>query len=193
MAEIGTAELIYINASSINGYFFDAILETTHDSELAITTHPVQVGADIADHSYLEAQKVTMRVGMSDVMQDVVAGQFASPSRSVSAFQTLQELQASRIPFRIQTHYRAYDNMLIKALSSHDDSATMNGLDCTVTMQEIMVAQTMTVKVSKRPATTQPADSGVLSVRDVNETILYANPALGNAFQSVAGFLDSLF
>jgi hypothetical protein len=164
MAEALLEQLIYI-APNVHGYFFDAVIETNHQSDLKITTHPVQTGADVADHAYMEAQSVTMRVKMSDVMEDIIPGQFPGAlapgiSRSASAFQILQDLQASRVPLRVQTLLRAYENMLIKALSAKESADSMNGLDCTVTLQEVIVAQTQTVKVSKRVQTTGKTDGG---------------------------------
>ncbi len=39
-------ELIYVK-TNLNGIFFDAFLSMTHESDLTVTTHPVQQGASV--------------------------------------------------------------------------------------------------------------------------------------------------
>lgn len=172
------ADLIYVK-TNIAGYFFDAFVDMEHQSDLKITSHPVQQGANVADHAYLEAKTLTMRIKMSDAVPSIVSGQFSQCyTRSVSAYRILLELQASRIPFRVHTRLQAYDNMLIKSIVAPDDVNTLYGLECTVTMQELLVAQVQTVKVSKRMQTTGSTDNGVVAVQQVDQSILSKGEAL---------------
>ena len=72
--------------TNIGGFFFDAFLKIDHNSRLKITDHPVEEGANIADHAYVEPQSLTMEVGMSDVCNSLIEGQFQQKyTRSVSA------------------------------------------------------------------------------------------------------------
>lgn len=165
-------ELIYVK-TNIGGYFFDGFIDHEHQDDLEITSHPVQNGANVADHAYLKPATLTMHIKMSDVLTDIVPGQFVKDyTRSVSAYNILRELQAQRVPFRVHTRLRAYENMLIKSIVANDDYTTRFGLDCTVTMQEVIVAQTQTVKVSKRQQTTGATDSGVTGLVKVDQSIL---------------------
>lgn len=179
---VPVAELILIK-TNLAGYFFDAFMDMEHQSDLKITTHPVQLGANVADHAYLEPKKLTMHIKMSDAVASIVPGQFtAGYTRSVSAFLILQELQASRVPFRVHTRLRAYENMLIESLVAPDDVNSLYGLECTVTMKEILVATTQTVKVSKRMQTTGRSDGGVVAVQKVEDesTAYRLNKIAGN-------------
>ena len=165
-------ELIYVK-TNIGGYFFDGFIDNEHQDDLEITSHPVQNGASVADHAYLKPATLTMHIKMSDVLTDIVPGQFTKDyTRSVSAYNVLRDLQAQRVPLRVHTRLRAYENMLIKSIVANDDYTTVNGLDCTVTMQEILVAQTQTVKVSKRQQTTGSTDGGVTGLIKVDQSIL---------------------
>lgn len=166
------SDLIYVK-TNIAGYFFDAFLDMEHTSEMKITTHPVQQGANVADHAYLEPKTLRMRIKMSDAVASVIPSQFTMAyTKSVSAYRVLLELQASRIPFRVHTRLQAYENMLIKSIVAPDDVNTIYGMECTVTMQELLVAQVQTVKVSKRMQTTGSTDGGVVAVKKPDASIL---------------------
>lgn len=166
------SDLIYVK-TNIAGYFFDAFLDMEHSSEMKITSHPVQQGANVADHAYLEPKMLTMHIKMSDAVESIVNGQFTQAyTKSASAYRVLLDLQASRVPFRVHTRLQAYNNMLIKSIVAPDDVNTIYGMECTVIMQELLVAQVQTVKVSKRIHTTGSTDNGVVAVQKADESIL---------------------
>ena len=51
--------------TDVEGYVFDAVLKLDHERRLAITDHPVEEGANITDHSYLEPKSLSIEIGMS--------------------------------------------------------------------------------------------------------------------------------
>lgn len=164
--------LVYVK-TNIGGWFFDAYLRMTHTSRLKLTQHPTQLGASLTDHAYLEPRELVMEVGMSNVAQSIVPGQFKGGwSRSVQAFKVLKELQASRVPIQVHTRLGLYQNMLIEVLSAPDDYKTLLGLRCTVTMKELLVAQTKTVAISARPSVTSSANRGVQETQQPDQTLL---------------------
>src|SRR5262249_51687603 len=67
-------------ASGPTTYYFDAVFRTDHLSSLTPTRHPVQNGAAITDHTYLEPKRVVLEVGFSDAMDSYVSGQYAGAS-----------------------------------------------------------------------------------------------------------------
>jgi hypothetical protein len=157
-------------------YVFDAVLRTNHATEIKATSHPIQSGANIVDHSYIEPEKLLLEIGMSDAMASFTPGQWKQYStKSISAYKKLKELQYSRLPLTVKTRLNTYDNMIIIRIDSPEDSRTANGLRCTIYLQQIMVAQVSatTVKVSKRAqktnktalGTKQPKDDGSVLVR----------------------------
>lgn len=154
------SQLVYVK-TNIGGYFFDAFLKAEHTTSLTITDHPVETGAAISDHAYVNPAQLVMDVGMTDVAQDIVSGQFGGGwSRSVTAYRLLVQLQQSRIPFQVLTRLNLYSNMLVETISAPDDNTTRYGLKATVTMKEIFVATVQTVKISARPQVTDATAMG---------------------------------
>lgn len=146
----GGSELVYCK-TNIGGLFFDAVLNVSTEHAATITSHPVQSGANISDHMYLEPVIISMEIGMSDAMASMVRGQWSGAyTKSVSAYRRLCELQALRIPFTVMTRLNQYQNMVIKSISVNDDVSTLYGLRATVALQQILMAQAVSEKVSAR-------------------------------------------
>jgi len=165
-------QLVFVK-TNIGGYFFDAVLRSEHTTSLTITDHPVEIGAAISDHSFVNPSILVMEVGMSDVAKSLVKGQFAGGwSRSVTAYKVLLELQKSRIPFQVLTRLNLYKNMLIETMIVPDDKETLYGLKATVTMREIFVATVKTVKISERPQTTDSTQRGEVQAITTDDSIL---------------------
>lgn len=166
-------KLIYLK-TNVAGYFFDAFLSIDHTSKLNITEHPIESGANVSDHAFLEPKELTMEIGMSDCMKSIVSGQFKKGnSRSVTAYRTLIELQAQKVPLQIYTRLGIYRNMLIETISAPDDYKTRYGLNVTVTFREVFIAKTQTVKISARPQVTNTTNTGNIEPVQANESIAY--------------------
>jgi len=159
--------------TQIGDYVFDAYFSIQHDTNLTITQSPVQTGANISDHAYMEPKELTFEIGMSDVMKSVIVGQFSEgQSRSVNAYNVLRTLQEQRIPIQVITRLGVYQNMLIETISAQDDNTTHSGLRATVTMREILVVAVTTVKISARPQTSTTTNSGDQKAEKADESIL---------------------
>ena len=52
--------------TSIGGLVFDAVLKTDHTSKVTATSHPVESGANISDHAFVEPAEISLEVGVSD-------------------------------------------------------------------------------------------------------------------------------
>ena len=171
---------VYVK-TNIGGWFFDAIFQTDYTRELYITQFPVETGASISDHSYIKPVKLVFQIGMSDVATSLVSWQFTGESgrtRSLTAFDVIAQLQTQRIPVNIQTRLGGFGNMLVQSISIPDDYKTLHGLRASVTMQEIFVASTTTVKISANPQTTDSTNRGNPEPLQLNGSIL--NQALTN-------------
>lgn len=122
-------------------YFFDAVFRTEHTSELRITEHPVQTGANISDHAYQIPYRLVMQIGMSDTMDSYQAGAWSDTSgKSVAAYQALIGLQQSRALLSITTRLTNYSNMLIESIRSDDTAETQYGLKAIVTFRQVLFA-----------------------------------------------------
>jgi hypothetical protein len=169
----GDKQQLILLKSNISGYFFDAVLRSEHHSALKITTHPVQSGANVADHAYVEPATLTMELGMSDVMPGIIETQFTDQSsRSISAFQVLRKLQADRMPLQVTTRLHTYKNMMLEELTVPDDYKTQFGLRATVRFTEILVAKVSKVTVSSKPHITEKTNKGKQQPTDPPDTAL---------------------
>lgn len=138
------------SGTNIGGYVFDAFLRMDHQSRLEITKHPVQIGANITDHSYSQPKIIEFEIGMTDVAKaSKYNKQFDSGnSRSVTAYKILKQMQEQRIPLQVTTRLGIFNNMLIKEVRSPDDYLTKHGLRATVIMEEVPMASVGTYKMS---------------------------------------------
>lgn len=142
--------------TNIGGYFFDGFLKVKHEKKTVITTNPVETGASIADHAYIEPTTLSMSIVVSDVHTSLIPEQFQGSNklRHVNAWNVLKQLQNDRIPCSVLTKLDLYNNMLIESLSAEDDDTTYNSLRADVVLKEIPIARVRTVKISAADQTT---------------------------------------
>ncbi|HWQ41327.1 MAG TPA: hypothetical protein VN456_04750 [Desulfosporosinus sp.] len=166
--------LVYLK-TNIAGYFFDAVLQTNYTRSLTITSHPVETGAAISDHAFVNPVELTMQIGMSDCATSIIPGQFTQgDSRSVRAFEILEKLQSQRVPMQVMSRLGLFKNMLIETIAVPDDYTTQYGLKATVTMKEVFVATVQTVKISARPQVTDSTNRGTVEVETPNKSVTKA-------------------
>lgn len=154
------------------GYFFDAFLNVNYTSELTITNHPVQNGANVSDHAYQEPVTIKMEILMSDsaVNYDDDTGADSNSNstfeglgytRSVGAYRLLRQLQKDRRVFTIGTRLEEFQNMMIESINVDDDVETLYGLKATVTLKQVFIANEKVVKASLRSQTTETTSTTV--------------------------------
>ncbi len=173
MAQSLPAAQTVLLRTSLGGYVFDAILNVQHESTLTITQHTVETGAAVSDHAYVNPARLTLQIGMSDVATPIGDQFTGGSSRSVTAYQLLLDLQASRIPLRLTTRLKSYDNMLIQSISAPDDHTTAYGLRATIVLQQVFVAVVRTVKISSRPHITDSTNRGTVEPVPADASWLY--------------------
>ncbi len=165
-------QLVYVK-SNIGGYFFDAIIREEHTSTIRKTEHPVQTGANITDHAYNLPAQLVMEIGMSDVMDSLVPGQYSDgPTKSISAYQTLLKLQHARLPLEVLTRLNYYQNMLIEEINAPDDYKTQFGLRCIIRFGEIFVVEVAKTTVSARPQASSQTQKGTVQATEPPPTVL---------------------
>lgn len=139
---------------SIGSVFFDAVFSTTHEANVTITTQPVQSGANIADHAYLEPDSVTMEIGMSD------ASEGAGANHSVNAYAMLRAVMEAREPISLYTRLKSYTNMIVVSISATDDYTTANALKASVMLQKILIVNVATVTVQQTVTSSKSETKG---------------------------------
>lgn len=143
---------------SIGGLVFDAILKTDHTSKITATSHPIESGANVSDHAFVEPKEISIEVGVSDC--ETGNGTFGSGNRSVNAFKELIKLQESRQLISVVTRFKTYNNMLIMSVSVPDDYTVMNSFKANLMLREIPIVSTSRVKVSERGGSDQAQKAG---------------------------------
>jgi hypothetical protein len=142
-------------------YVFDGVLRLHHSQRATPSRIPVQTLSNLTDHVMLDPAVLSMDVIMSDVMDSYTAGQWqGNPSKSISCFQVLDNLRASRIPLTVTTRLKTYTNCFITDLPTEDTVRTRHGLRLTVMFEQIFVASVATQSISARPQTTDSNELG---------------------------------
>lgn len=103
------------------------IMKEDHLSTLGITENPIETGAKITDHSYVEPKKLTL--------------DFAD-ANAAATYNALVRFQESRTPFICVSGLYLYQNMLIKSLSAQRDRQTSRILSGKAELQEIIIVST---------------------------------------------------
>lgn len=149
------------NASQSTTYFFDAIMRVGHDQDAVVTEHPIQSGASISDHIYLVPARVELEIGMSDVLDSYVSGQYSdNSSKSVSAYQKLLYLQGLGVPLTVTTRLNTYNNMVIESIRADDSVETLYGLRARVRFKQIIVGTVSVTTQSARPNASDSTNPG---------------------------------
>jgi len=138
----------------------DCTIQESHNDTLTVTDHPVQQGASISDHAYLNPAQLVMQIGYSNSSR-LAAG---NENYVSDKYQELLDLQASREPFSVATGKRVYDNMLIAGIAVVTDEKTEAVLMCSVTLRQVIIVETETVAVP--PADQQAAPENTAAVQN---------------------------
>lgn len=114
----------------------DVVVREIHESDLMITTNPVEFGANVADHAYLEPKRLRL---------DAVAGSRPGIAANVAgAYQSLLRLQEAREPFDVVTGLALYRNMLVHRITVDRDAKFARVLFFSAELQEVIIVDTET-------------------------------------------------
>lgn len=152
---LGLQQLLMVK-TNLGGYFFDAVFSVDTEHSLTVTQHPVQTGANISDHAFVNPIRMTMQVGVSDAMAYRAGADYGGDgkTKSVQAYRLLCKLQELRTPMQVVTRLNTYQNMLIESIDVSDDASTLCALKATVNLVQVLVVNVGTEKVSARKWTT---------------------------------------
>jgi hypothetical protein len=154
--------------------------ERHHDS-VVVTSHPVQMGAEVSDHAYKLPAEVTLRYGWSNSPKQSLAAQTAGIGASLigggsigqaaaagfgigasaqvnEVYDFLLGLHSAKTLFDLYTGKRLYSNMLIQDLDTETDYTTENAMVVTIHCKQLIIARTQIIsfgvdaqKGSKQP------------------------------------------
>lgn len=146
---------------SIGGIQLDAVISEAHDNEVTVTDNPVELGADITDHSIIKPKVVNITATVTDTplgsaafgeIVDTVTGLFGTSTaenltRSVTAYNALVQLQETREPIEIQTKLKLYQNMIITRVTTAQDVNTSREVVMRITAREVLITESEIVKL----------------------------------------------
>lgn len=148
--------------------------------ELEITQHPVQRGAAITDHAYLNPATVAIRfIYTPDLFSSTPLDQL---------YQELLNLQSSREPFTIVTGKRLYQNMLFRALRVDTDVRTENVLSVNGDFQQVILVDIEETNVPPKDQQKIPEKTDMTSnLGDKKATPIDTSTVDTNALTASAG------
>lgn len=139
------AELITISPARFFGPIKALVtFEEVQTDRQTITSHPVEQGAEISDHAFDEPAEVNIRFGATN--SSVEAG--GDEGYVTNLYQQILALKSKRIPFRIQTGKRLYDNMLLTEITVTTDERSEAALMITAHCRQIIIVKTQVVAVA---------------------------------------------
>jgi hypothetical protein len=149
-------------ARKIGGISIQVVVNEQTTDTLTITKQPVQQGASITDHAFLEPTTFSHSVYFA-------APGFTGGDSLSQLYSQLQKLQASAEPFDIVTPKRIYKSMLMTTLTMTVDKLTENCLAIHASYQQIILVPLQATTVprinQKSPAkTAATANTGNQSV-----------------------------
>lgn len=130
----------------------DVTISEMHSDEVAVTAHPVDVGAQINDHAYRQPALVVCSFGWSDssrLVNSLFDGSLFKGMETVKdVYEKLLTLKDARQPVKLSTSKRVYENVLITKLQTTTTIDTENSAIIEITFQEILVARARTVTLA---------------------------------------------
>ncbi len=121
------------------------VSEQTTDT-LTITRQPVQQGASIADHAYMEPTAFSHSIYFTS--GGTTLG-FSAGKSLDQIYKDLLELQSSAIPFDIVTPKRIYHDMLMASLTQTTDKLTENCLAIHASYQQVIIVPILATTVPR--------------------------------------------
>lgn len=106
----------------------------SHVSKLDVTKLPVESGADITDHAYIQPKEVTVKIWIGGTGRNIF-GQFTA----AAGYQALVSFQQARIPFFYISSLTVYKDMLISEISAPVTVDNGNALEATIKLQQVLL------------------------------------------------------
>lgn len=148
----------------------NATVQEQHTDTLAVTRHPVQIGAVIADHAYMQPFQLTIEAAWSNSSIEAAVNAFQSnnvlgaisdgvfgESYVQRIYAQVRKLQTNREPIEIVTGKRKYKNMLLTSISTTTTKDTEYALILTLGFEEVILVSVETTTLSPRSSQANPA------------------------------------
>jgi len=169
---------------SIGSIVAHVTIEEVGTDELQITEHPVELGANITDHTFKKPAELIVRCGWSNAsLAGVVSGvkglitalqggdAFGSDYVS-GIYNQLLALQESRIPFDVTTGKRLYTNMLMRSLGVTTDEKSEYTLMVTAVFKQVLIVLTQATTLPPRDDQAEPESTAETTDAGVKQAVV---------------------
>ena len=139
-------------------------IEERGTDRVTITRHPVEQGAEITDHAYVEPAELQLRFGATNSSQD--AG--GDESYVTNLYTQVLALKDARETIQVQTGQRLYDDMVIESIEKTTDERTEAALMLVVILRQIIIVETQVTSnnQSKDPSALADAQKNLAPVNN---------------------------
>lgn len=150
---MGAATIFNSKRAKIDTLEIDVVLSESHSADADATDHPVEQGVNITDHVRVKPETLTIEGLISNTPIPTAARAekeqiWGDPGPAETARDTLTRLKNNGDLLTVITKLRTYTNMVITSLSFPRDSKTGNALKFSVTLKNVVVVRSETVKVN---------------------------------------------
>ena len=123
----------------------DIYTDEFHKQTVTKTKYPVETGGTLTDNAVIDPKVLTMKGYVSD-LNPLLGGLITipGPGRGKEAWSRIVALKNAREPVTVVTTLEMYENMLITSIDAPKSAATGQGLEFTITLEEILFAETQT-------------------------------------------------
>jgi hypothetical protein len=155
----------------------DVTLDEQLQDSVTVTDHPVEIGASISDHAFMNPSEVMLRIGFTNSKGFLALFTGNSSPTPAEAYEQLQDMMREREPIDLITSRRAYTDMLITALSVTTDDKTANILAANVKLRQIILVSTSSTALkpdaqAEPEKTSSVENAGTKQAKAVKESAL---------------------
>lgn len=176
--------VLFLRRSNNKALLFpDVVTSEKQTDTLNIISHPVESGANIADHAYMSPSGLTMDIGFSGGGSLVDFYDTSNLGLNVGltpqeSYQQLLDLQKNVTLLNIVTKNRLYNNMLITSLTVTTDSGKSgNALFASLVLTEVLITNTQTkssadtTAMKDGVATSEVKNVGTRSTKPLSDSV----------------------
>lgn len=117
----------------------DATVSTNDDISTTVTDHPVEDGANIADHIRDEPDKLTIEgIVTRTPVENPISLLLESGTRQEEAWQQLQAVQKAHVLVDVDTPVASYTDMAIERLARVRNAGVGEALQVTINLKKIV-------------------------------------------------------
>lgn len=137
---------------------FDCVPSESVYAPATLTQYPVEAGAAITDHFYVNPVELNIQVIVSNTplfaaKDDIVSvaglGDTGAGTRASAAWTLLKKMQAAAVPFSVQTGFDRFSNMMISSLGAQRTAESAGALICDVTLTQVILTKVQTEALHK--------------------------------------------